>query len=326
MHTTNSTVTLKLSYEPPLDWPFLLGFLRERQTAGVEWIGEAVYVRTAVVDGDAGLIAVRHEPASDQLHVSIAGPLGRHGTRVARRVARMFDLDLDQSRIKNALDDDPIIGPLRRAHPGIRIPGAWSPFEALLRTIVGQQVSVAAATTVAGRIVERTGQALSEGLTGNVERFGAPTDALSRLFPDPAVVAEANLEGIGMPGRRVAALQETARFMAEGKLPLPDTDDDRSSVDEVRTALMQLPGIGPWTAHFFALRALGDRDAWPDTDLILRRQLEERAREILTAEGKGTEPRQIRNTIRDMAEGWRPFRAYAALHLWHRASLSKKPS
>src|SRR5690625_5234684 len=296
MHTTNSTVTLKLAYEPPLDWSFLLGFLRQRQTAGVEWIGETMYVRTAAVDGDPGLVAVADDPRAARLIVSIAGPLGRHGTEVARRVARMFDLDLDQSRIKNALDDDPIIGRLRRAHPGIRIPGAWSPFEALLRTIVGQQVSVAAATTVAGRIVERTGQALSEGLTGNVGRFGAPTDALSRLFPDAAVVAVANLEGIGMPGRLVAALQETARNMAEGRLPLPGTDDDRSSVDEVRTALMQLPGIGPWTAHFFALRALGDRDAWPDTDLILRRQLEERAREILTAGGKGTEPRQIRST------------------------------
>lgn len=326
MSGPNSVITIPLPYEPPLDWSFLLGFLRERQTAGVEWIGESVYVRTAAVDGDAGLIAVIDEPGKARLLLSIAGPLAHHKATVARRVARMFDLDLEQSRVQLVLDGDPIIGPLRRAHPGIRIPGAWSPFEALLRTIVGQQVSVAAATTVAGRIVERTGQALPDGLAESLDSFEFPPDALVRLFPDPAVVARANLEGIGMPGRRVATLQETARLLAEGKLVLPKAEGGGPSVEEVKTSLVQLPGIGPWTARLFALRALGYRDAWPDTDLILRRQLEERIRERLLSEGKGIEPAQIRRAVQAMSEGWRPYRAYAALQLWHAASLPKKSS
>lgn len=309
-------IVFQLPYEPPFDWSFLLDFLRRRQTAGVESISADRYARTAAVEGDVGIVTVEHRPERHRLEVTVAGPLVRHRDAVEHRVRHMFDLDLRQGDIDVVFSDDPVLGPLRRAYPGLRVPGAWSPFEALLRTIVGQQVSVAAATTIAGRIAKRTAPALPADL--------ARGPALTRLFPEPEAVAGANLDAIGMPGRRVEALQTAARWLARQDLDTvaaafrPGAEGDGSSrfAAEVKAALLQLPGIGPWTAEFFALRAFGDKDAWPGSDLILRRQLEQRLQRLRP----GAERAELRVLARETADRWRPLRAYGAIHLWWAAA------
>lgn len=337
--------TLHLYYEPPLDWGFALHFLGERATAGVEWISERTYTRTAAIEGDAGIITVKDAPERTRLDVTIVGPLRNHEEDIALRVRRMFDLDLDLKAVADVFRGDPIIGPLHEAYPGLRRPGAWSPFEALLRTIVGQQVSVAAATTIAGRVADRTGGTLSPSIIEEGQaRVGDGAARLTRLFPEPDAVAGADLTAIGMPGRRVGALQTVARHMADGRVPLPTPAGHPGSgksagngdnagaptVADTKAALIELPGIGPWTAELFALRALGDRDAWPVTDLILRRELEQRAQAASVGDAGrcGDAPRgaarpdaaALRTFVARAAERWRPFRAYAALHLWRAAA------
>lgn len=323
----SDAVTIELRYEPPLDWDFLLGFLQQRQSRGVEFIENGTYARTVHIDGDVGRMSVRHEPEQTRLVLHISGAVTKHAPEMARRVRRLFDLDMDQAAVADVLGRDPFIGPLRAAHPGIRVPGAWSPFEMLARTIVGQQVSVSAATTIMGRIVERTGNPVP----GPSSRAMAEPDSpVTMLFPEPEAIAAANLDAIGMPGRRVEALQTVARYVAEGNLPLRgmsvsgDCSGD-SSGDDVKAALLQLPGIGPWTAECFAMRALGDTDAWPETDLIIWRALE-RFAEAAPAPKKGAVvPRSKQALMRSLAERWRPFRAYATVHLWHAAAQVTEP-
>lgn len=280
-----------ISYKPPLDWTFQLDYLRRRHTAGVERIDDTHYSRTIEVRGDTGILTIRHEPEVSRLVGSVIGNLSRHAPTIQRRVRDMFDLDSDHHQILEALDTDPLLGKLRRAYPGIRIPGGWSAFELLVRTIVGQQVSVSAATTIMGRIVERTGRPVIDPENGRTYF----------LFPSPESVATADLANVGMPGRRVAALQNIAAHIAGNSIPFPDNG---ASNDEIVTRLLKFPGIGPWTVSYFALRALRDADAWPGTDLILRRMLEKH-------------PLAEECSPKSITERWRPYRGYAAMYLWH---------
>lgn len=304
-------VTIHLAYEPPLDWSFLLSFFQRRQSQGVELIENDTYVRTVEIAGDVGRLTVSQESERARLVLTIEGVVHKHAATVAERVRRLFDLDLDQEAVTAALGDDPFIGPLLAAHPGIRVPGAWSPFEMLARTIVGQQVSGGAATTIMGRIVQRTGKRVDELGDG----------AVTMLFPEPAAVAAADLDGIGMPGRRVEALQNVAHHVAEGLIPFPGTTP-APSCDDVKAALLTLPGIGPWTVECFALEAMRDPDAWPGTDLVLRRAVERYLETVRPAAAGTTAPKADKALLRSITDRWRPFRAYAAVHLWHAAALN----
>jgi DNA-3-methyladenine glycosylase II len=242
------------------------------------------YIRTFVTEGRAGTLSVSHHPAAARLVVMLDVPTDIDA--FIRRVRRMFDLDADLGSIHRSLGADARLKSLLDDSPGVRIPGAWSAFELLVRTIVGQQVTVKAATTIMGRIVERFGTPF---ISPNHER---PVF----LFPSPDAIAQGHIDSIGMPTRRVAALQNVARAIAAKRIPFSDSGE---GVIGVREALLGLPGIGPWTVEYFALRALRDPDAWPETDLVLHRAMERHG---------GTAAR------------WRPYRGYAAMHLWNEAS------
>jgi len=204
------------------------------------------------------------------------------------RLRRLFDLDARPAEIGAHLQRDPRLAPHVRARPGLRLPGAFDPFEAAARAVLGQQISVAAARTIAGRLAARLGTPIA-----------TPHPALTRLFPSPAAIAGASAEALatlGVPGRRVATLRAIAAAVTAGRLSLDGGAEPARLVEE----LTALPGVGRWTAHYLAMRALGWPDAFPEDDLGLRRAL---------GDVSGAAARAI-------AEPWRPWRAYGATHLW----------
>jgi len=211
------------------------------------------------------------------------------GTVVAA-VRRLLDLDADPLSIDAVLAADPAMAPLVAERPGLRVPGAVDGFELAVRAVVGQQVSVAGARTLAGRLVTAFGTSLED-----------PDGALRTAFPTADQLAAADLAGpaLGLTGARVRALRALAVEVAEGRLAL-DPGGDRALT---RAQLTALPGVGSWTAEYIAMRALADPDAWPDTDLVVRRRLAAR----------GGDP-----------ERWRPWRAYGALHLWNDAGTAEE--
>jgi AraC family transcriptional regulator of adaptative response / DNA-3-methyladenine glycosylase II len=285
-------VTLRLDYRPPYDWARLVGFLRGRAIPGVELVGDDVYRRVVHVDGHVGEIAI--SPARDRpaLRLALSPALLPVVMPLVARVRRMFDLDARPDLIVRALGNDRTLASSVAARPGLRLPGAIDPFEAAVRAMLGQQVSVAAATTLAGRFAAR---------------FGAPvttaTPGLDRRFPTPAEVVAAGptrIVTIGMPMTRATAIHAFAREVASGALRL----DRARDLDELVAQLVALPGIGPWTAHYLAMRALHLPDAFPAADLGVQKALRRTG-------AKSAEAR---------AEHWRPFRSYAVMHLWTQLS------
>ncbi|MBV8877563.1 MAG: DNA-3-methyladenine glycosylase 2 family protein, partial [Gammaproteobacteria bacterium] len=204
---------------------------------------------------------------------------------------RVFDLAADPQRIGAELAADALIGPFARACPGLRIPGAWEPFECAVRAVLGQQVSVAAGRTFTARLVERLGHVIRPG-----------ADVLNRLFPDAAVLAEAPLASLGITRSRALTLRALARAVLERRI------DFSAAPAEVIAALVALPGIGAWTAQYVALRALGEPDAMPAGDLVLRRMLGAAARLASLRE------------LEERARAWQPWRGYAVIHLWRAAA------
>ncbi len=354
----SDNLRLRLPYRPPLDWPALLNFLRPRAIPGVEVVGDTTYVRTIAIGPtsadrsplgseptQANQPYLRHSgesrnlPSIPQLQIeeipAFAGMTGQddkirhrkilacreeierlpHGVLrvehdatahalvlevpaaanlliVVRRVRRLFDLDADPLAIAEHLSASPTLKPLVERRPGLRVPGAWDAFELCVRAILGQQVSVRGATTLAGRLVQRWGQAM------------ANPDVVTHLFPSAACIAGADVSVIGLPKQRAATIQGLAQQFAAGSLEL-DTPRD---LESVITTLCALPGIGPWTANYIAMRACGEPDAFPAGDLGIRHAL---------GDAKLSE-----RQVTELAEVWRPWRAYAALHLW--TSLSKE--
>jgi AraC family transcriptional regulator, regulatory protein of adaptative response / DNA-3-methyladenine glycosylase II len=264
----------RLEYQPPLAWDDLLAFLGARAITGIESVEDGVY-RRAVAGG-----VVEIEPAADGA-LELRAPRGR-GIAEARR---LFDLDADPPRIASALGADPVVGPLLAAHPGVRVPGCWDGFELAVRAVLGQQVSVKGASTTAARLVESLGEPVETGRPG-----------LGRLFPSPELIAEAELPG--MPASRGRALRALAAAVVDGTLSLDPGADPAATV----AALEELPGIGPWTSQYIAMRALADPDAYPTCDLGLRRALERLG-------AADADP-----------DRWRPWRAYAAQLLWRSLS------
>ena len=287
-------VILKLSYRPPYDWAQVRDFLATRAIPGVERVDDDGYARTIATDDGHAIVSVQHLPAANALALRVRGAAPAHLFRISAAARRMFDLAADPVRIAAGFRSDPLLSPLVKLRPGLRIPGAWDPFECAVRAVLGQQVSVAAARTLASRLVNRTGQPING------------SDGLTHLFPAPPVLAAANLDGLGITGARIAALHTLARATAEGQL------DFTAGVEDVAQAIAELPGFGEWTAQYIALRALGAPDAFPTGDLVLRR----------LAAGDGP-PLTIR-ALQQRAERWRPWRGYAVMHLWKAAASSVK--
>jgi AraC family transcriptional regulator of adaptative response / DNA-3-methyladenine glycosylase II len=267
-------LTLKLAYRPPFHWDALIGFLSARAIPGVEVVTRESYRRSV----RTGIIEVRRSPEENCLLVSIALTHLNDLRSLVERVRRLFDLHSNTHEIAACLGSDPLLSGIVRRYPGLRLPGAFDAFELAVRAILGQQISVTAATTLAGRIVERWGEPLPE------------SDL--KIFPSPDVLASADLASIGLPRKRAEALGRLAKEVATGALDL----DSRPGIDR----LCELQGIGEWTAQYIGMRAFGEPDAFPASDLGLRRA----AGNISAAE------------LLRRAEGWRPWRAYAAIHLW----------
>jgi AraC family transcriptional regulator of adaptative response / DNA-3-methyladenine glycosylase II len=286
-------LTVRLPYRPPFDWAAMVGFLLPRATPGVEVVTAASYTRTIAIDGVAGTIEVRPGPdgsAPSHLCLTVQLPGHEHLMRVVDRVRRMFDLDADPLPITQHLRSSPELAPHVRACAGVRVPGAWDGFELAVRAVLGQQVTVRGATTLAGRLVQKFGLPLGPSGSG----------MLTHLFPRAAELSCADLGSIGLPSARAATIRALAVQVCSGELVL----DASSGPDETVSRLCKIPGIGEWTAQYIAMRALNEPDAFPATDLGLRRAL-----------GNGAGPVSAQSLAR-LAEGWRPWRAYAAMCLW----------
>lgn len=282
-------VILRLAYRPPLATAPLLNFLARRALPGVEEVRDDRYRRTVALGCSAGIVEL--EPVPDASHVLLRLRLDdlRDLGLAVQRCRRLLDLDVDPAAVADILCADPTLAPLVSARPGLRVPGSVDGWELAARAILGQQVSVAGARTLGGRLVAALGEPLAR-----------PDERLTHRFPRPEAVAGADLAGLGLPQGRAVALGALARAVADGEIVL-DPGADRT---ETVRRLLALPGVGPWTASYVAMRALGDPDAFPAGDLGLRRALERR--------GIGSNARALSALV----EAWRPWRAYAAMHLW----------
>ncbi|PYQ40438.1 MAG: DNA methylase, partial [Acidobacteria bacterium] len=247
-------------------------------------------------DGGHAIVCVRALENERALELRVRGAAPAALFQLSAAARRTFDLAADPARIALALRGDPLLAPLVALRPGLRIPGAWDPFECAVRAVLGQQVSVAAGRTLAARVVARVGRPIAGG-----------SDGLTHLFPSPAALAAANLDGLGLTGARARALRALAQAVTEGALDLG------APVEDVAAGLEALPGLGRWTAQYVALRALGEPDAFPAADLVLRRMA-----------GAGGAPLSTR-ALEARAEAWRPWRGYAVLHLWRAASDVVRP-
>ncbi len=239
------------------------------------------------------------EPVAEKNHLLLRLQLDdlRDLNLLVQRCRQLFDLDADPAAIADVLTADPLLAPLLSIRPGLRIPGAINGFELAVRAILGQQVSVAGARTLAGRLVKALGEPLSTS-----------DDTVSHLFPNPEVVAQADLQGLGITQRRIDTIRLLAQNIISGDLEL-DRSADR---EQTTTKLLALPGVGPWTVSYIAMRALGDPDAFPATDLGLR--------SAFARHGQATDLRRVTT----YAEAWRPWRSYATIHLW--TSLADAPA
>jgi AraC family transcriptional regulator of adaptative response / DNA-3-methyladenine glycosylase II len=281
------TCRLVLGYRPPYDWATVLGFLRNRAIAGVEQVGADEYRRTFRLGECRGHFSIRHLPVQHAFALTVRLDRIEALLAVVAKVRSMLDLDANLEVIHGVLGADPLLASLLERFPGTRLPGAWDPFEFAVRAVLGQQISVKAATTLAGRIAQRFGPVADEA------------DG-THFFPTAAELVGADLNGLGLTRKRAETLAGLVEAVAEGRLKL----EVGSDLDRFFADFCALPGIGPWTAHYVAMRGLSEPDAFPDADLGVIKALS-------TGDGR-LKPRQIR----DRAECWRPWRAYAAMLLW----------
>jgi len=289
-------VVLRLAYRPPYDWQQVRDFLATRAMPGVERVDANGYARTVASDHGPVVVSVQALEGEDALQLRVRGAQPAALFQISSAARRVFDLSADPARIALTFKADALIAPMLKLRPGLRIPGAWDPFECAVRAVLGQQVSVAAARTLASRLVQRAGAAIEGAVEG-----------LTHLFPSPAALAAANLDGLGITGARIKALHALANAVESGAL------DFAAPVEEVTAALADLPGFGDWTAHYVALRALGEPDAFLSNDLVLRR---------VAAEGG---PSLTARALEARAEAWRPWRGYAVMHLWRNSGASPVP-
>ncbi|MDR0182789.1 DNA-3-methyladenine glycosylase 2 family protein [Lysobacter arvi] len=293
-------LTLRLGYRPPYDFAAMLDFLRGRALPGVEVVDDHSYARVIGPIERPGWLRVSHwhDGAHGREH---ALKLELHGTPPARlleivqRLRRMFDLDADPQAIADTLSTDARLKPLLAQRPGLRLPSGWDGFEIAVRAIIGQQVSVAAARTLASRLARKYGQALPQPFLD-----ARVSDGLAHLFPTPDALVDADLESIGLIRSRAQTVRGVARALLEGRV---DFRRERTLEDFV-SRWVALPGIGPWTAQYIALRSLGHPDAFPVEDLVLQK--------ALPADGS----RMGAKALAARAEAWRPWRGYAVIHLW----------
>jgi AraC family transcriptional regulator, regulatory protein of adaptative response / DNA-3-methyladenine glycosylase II len=277
-----SSCVCRLSYRPPFDWHSLLAFFSPRVYVGVEEVDGKSYRRTVGIGSHQGWISVENDPAQSALRVQVSISLLPVLVQLLARLRRLFDLEATPQQIVSQL------GALAENHPGLRVPGAFDGFEMAVRAILGQQISVKAATTLAGRLTNRFGCTMA-----------TPFPGLTHLAPTASTIAAAEVEDLarlGITQSRARSILGIARAVTNGSVSF----DVAVSIEDALAKLKELPGIGDWTVHYFAMRVFGWPDAFPHSDLGILKAL------------KTKNPRQALA----LAEAWRPWRAYAAMHLW----------
>jgi AraC family transcriptional regulator of adaptative response / DNA-3-methyladenine glycosylase II len=280
----SGTISLRLAHRVPFDADTLFAWLGARVVAGVEAWDGAMYRRTLRLPHSTGVV----ELSAGADHVACVLHLGdvRDLVAAVHRCRRLLDLDADPIAIDETLGTDPLLRPLVARRPGLRVPGAVDCAELAVRAVVGQQISLRAARTISARLVAELGKPLT-----------VPAGDLTHVWPEPEVLAEADLSTIGIPTARQTSIRSLATAIAAGDLAI-DLAADRG---EVRARLLELPGIGPWTTSYVMMRALGDPDAFMPTDLGVVRSLEQLG---------------VRDGAAAVSERWKPWRAYAQQHLW----------
>jgi AraC family transcriptional regulator of adaptative response / DNA-3-methyladenine glycosylase II len=292
--TSADTLTLQLSYRPPYDWRGTLAFLKARELKRVEWVGDDFYARTVHLGDKKGWIRVTHAEKKNALLLELSHELTTVLPALLNRVRDLFDLNARPDAIAGQLRKDKFLAPMIKACPGMRVPGAFNGFELGLRAILGQQVTVKSATTVACRFAETFGEALT-----------TPFQELDRLTPDPARIARASVDDIarlGIVSARAKSTIALAQAQVSGQLSLES--GAHHDPDEMIACLVELPGIGQWTAHYMAMRVLRWPDAFPKEDIVVRN--------ILGGVGA--------REAEEISQAWRPWRSYAVLHLWRNSS------
>lgn len=287
-----SALCVQLPYREPFDWQTLLGFFAARATPGVEQVEGQRYLRTIQIGGDHGVVDVCD--AGGHLALNLHGFGTTSLIAVVQRLRAVFDLDASASDVHKVLSSDAVLQPLLKKSPGIRVPGAWDGFELTVRAILGQQVSVKAATTLAGRVAGRYGEHVDVPIEG-------VQNSPDRLFPQPHKLVHARLETLGIIGSRARTIRALARAVIDGRLSYDSAQDP----DRFRETLVSIKGIGNWTAEYVAMRSLKNPDAFPASDLGLLRAFDRPGHERI-------KPAELEMR----AEAWRPWRAYAALLLW----------
>jgi AraC family transcriptional regulator of adaptative response / DNA-3-methyladenine glycosylase II len=269
----------------------MIRFLKARAIAGLEVVTGACYSRVIELDNAMGTIAVENAPDQSALRVVVRFPRLGSLSAIIARVRRMFDLSAEPTAIVEALSADPILAPIVSARPGLRLPGAWDGFETAVRAVLGQQITLKAATQLASRVIAGFGAPLTENA-------GMPE--LTRAFPRADHLAAGNLARLGIPKARAAAIAGiAAAICANARFFDPSRD-----LAEAVARLRNLPGIGEWTAQYIAMRALGETDAFLAADVALQRKFAMVGQRVTAA------------NLLAYAERWRPWRAYAVMHLW----------
>lgn len=286
---TADELELRIPYRAPYDFAHLLAFYARRSIPGVEHVDEGAYRRSIAVDGVPGWFEVRARRNDAALSLRVHHPASVALGAIAARVKRMFDVDADPRSLAQALRGSGLLKPLLKRWPGQRLPGAWDGFELAVRAVLGQQVSVAAARTLAARVATAYGTPYEDGIAHGV----------GTLFPSPAALADAPLEMQGLTRARAATIRGMAQALLDGRIAFRV----EQSLADFERDLVALPGIGAWTAHYVAMRALSQPDAFPAADLILRRS---------AGEGRTLTTRELET----LSQAWRPWRAYAVMLLW----------
>jgi AraC family transcriptional regulator of adaptative response / DNA-3-methyladenine glycosylase II len=281
----SAEITLRLSYRPPFDWDHMQSFLAANAIPGVEAVSADLYSRAACTPSGYAVLQIRPLAHAHAFEVMIKGAMPAELPPLLSSVRRMFDLTADPGRIRAAMHNETLLLPLLDRRPGLRIPGTWDAFECSVCAIVGQHTSAA--------------RALLKALA---ERFGKPVETQAAdvryLFPTAAVLADANLEELGLTQSRSEALRQLARGVCDKSIRFD------APTEEISRMLSALPGVGRWTAGYVELRGLGEPDAFPFGDLTLRRLASIGAKPLTAL------------ALEERAECWRPFRGYAVFHLW----------
>jgi len=270
-----------LPVQTPFDWESLLAFMRLRATPGVESVNEKIYARTIGHGSSPQTLSVACDSSNSALQIEYSGD-GVAQSLIQSRAKQIFKTDVSTVPIETSLGRDRWLRAFVRRQPGLRVPGGWSAFEIAVRAVLGQQVSVLAATTLMGRLVRVAGTRLSES---------------AWLFPTPEQVAQSTLSGLGVPGSRLEAVKALAAFFAEnGEQSLANTD--------IKDRLLALKGIGKWTAGYILMRTADSHDHWPEGDLVLRKAL------------SGEKPMIAAAALEQAFSRWSPYRSYATIHIW----------